>query len=162
MNKHWRENVAQENNFNIKSSLNQRQLYITKSDDSFIKEINEPIDYILDGLKPFKSYNYKVTVNCVYRKRTPDGEEGVPKAVITKFRTNEYMTKDNRLTLNQWLDHVKETDEGYGYFYEFIGISEVQLSIERTKPSLGSYTELPTRVRSKTKAILSIRHNKFN
>ena len=50
MNKHWRENVAQDKKFHIKSSFNQRQLYITKSDDSFIKDINEPIDYILDGL----------------------------------------------------------------------------------------------------------------
>ena len=50
MNKHWRENVAQDNNFIITSSFNQRQLYITKSDDSFIKDTNEPIDYILDGL----------------------------------------------------------------------------------------------------------------
>ena len=143
MNKHWRENVAQDNNFNIKSSFNQRQLYITKSDDSFIKVINEPIGYTLDGFKPFKSYKYKVTANCVYRKRTPDGEEGVPKTTKINFRTDEYMTKDHRLNLNQWLDHVKETYEGYGYDYDFIGISDVQLNIERTKPSLGSYTELP-------------------
>ena len=74
MNKHWRENVAQDNNFNIKSSFNQKQLYITKSDDSFINAVNEPIDYILDEFKPFKSYKYKVTANCVYRKRPPDGE----------------------------------------------------------------------------------------
>ena len=72
------------------------------------------------------------------------------------------MTKDRRLNLNQWLDHVKETYEGYGYIYEFIGISDVQLNIERIKPSLGSYTELPSGLRSKTKAILNIRNNKFN
>ena len=50
-NKHWREKEAPDNNFKNKSSFNQRQLYITKSDDSFIKDINEPIDYILDGFK---------------------------------------------------------------------------------------------------------------
>ena len=72
------------------------------------------------------------------------------------------MTKDHRLNLNQWLDHVKETYEGYGYDYEFIGISDVQLNIERTKPSLGSYTELPPGLRSKTKAKLNNRNNKFN
>ena len=38
----------------------------------------------------------------------------------------------------------------------------MQLNIERTKPSLGSYIELPTGLRSKTKAILNIRNNKFN
>ena len=72
------------------------------------------------------------------------------------------MAKDHRLNLKQWLDHVKETYEGYGYSYEFIGISDVQLNIERTKPSLGSYTELPPGLRSKTKVILNIRNNKFN
>ena len=53
------------------------------------------------------------------------------------------MTKHHRLNLNQWLDHVKETCEGYGYDNEFIGKSDVQLNIERTEPSFGSYTELP-------------------
>ena len=79
MNKIWRKNVAQDNNFNIKSSFSQKYLYITKSDDSFIKDIIEPIDYILDEFKSFKSYKYKVTATCLYRKRTPDGNEGVPK-----------------------------------------------------------------------------------
>ena len=162
MNKHWRENIAKDNTYKIKSSFNQRQLHITKSDKSFIKDINEPIDYILDGFKPFKYYKYKVSANWVYRKRTPNGEEGVPKVNKINFRTNEYMTKDHCLNLNQWLDHVKEIYEGYGYDYDFIGISDVQLSIERTKPSLGSYNALPPRLRSKTKTILIIRTNKFN
>ena len=72
------------------------------------------------------------------------------------------MDKDHRLNLNQWLDHVRETYEGYGYDYEFIGITDMQIYIERTKPSLGSYTELPPCLRHKTKAILNIRSNKFN
>ena len=38
----------------------------------------------------------------------------------------------------------------------------MHLNIERTKPSLGSCTELPPRLRRKTKAILNIRNNKFN
>ena len=41
-------------NYTIKSSFNQRQLYITKP-GSYINDINEPIDYTLDGFKPFKS-----------------------------------------------------------------------------------------------------------
>ena len=51
------------NNYTIKSSFNQKQLYITKP-GSYIIDINEPIDYILDGFKPFKSYKNKVTANC--------------------------------------------------------------------------------------------------
>ena len=165
MNKHWRENVVLNdlrssfaNNYNIKSSFNQRQLYITKSNGSFIKDNNEPVDYILDEFKPFKSYKYKVTANCLYKKK--DSEE--QKITNINFRTNEYMDKDHRLNLNQWLDHVRETYEGYGYDYEFIGITDMQINIERTKPSLGSYTELPPGLRDKTKAILNIRSNKFN
>ena len=69
MNKHWRENVVLNDNYNIKSSFNQRQLYITKPNGSFIKDINEPVDYMLDEFKLFKSYRYKVTANCLYRKR---------------------------------------------------------------------------------------------
>ena len=72
------------------------------------------------------------------------------------------MDKDHRLNLNQRLDHVRETYEGYGYDYEFIGITDMQINIERTKPSLGSYTELPSDLRDKTKAILNIRSIKFN
>ena len=62
------------------------------------------------------------------------------------------MDKDHQLNLNQWLDHVRETDEGYGYDYEFIGITDMQINIEWTKPSLGSYTELPPGLRDKNKS----------
>ena len=105
MNKHWRENVVLNDlrssfanqgtcfadNYNIKSSFNQRQLYITKSNGNFIKDINEPVDYILDEIKPFKSYKYKVTANCLYKKR--DSEEA--KTTNINFRTNEDMDKDH-------------------------------------------------------------------
>ena len=33
---------------------------------SFIKKINEPVNYILDDIKRFKSYKYKITVDCLY------------------------------------------------------------------------------------------------
>ena len=169
MNKHMRESVISTdprsgynnpsfaNNYTIKSSFNQRQLYITKP-GSYINDINEPIDYILDGLKPLKSNKYKVTANCLYKKR---GEEEA-KTTLINFRTDEYMNKDHRLDLNQWLDNFREIYEGYGYDYEFLGITDIQLNIERTKPSLGSYIELPPNLRTRTKSILNIKSNKFN
>ena len=67
MNKHMRESVISTDpsfanqgtcfadNYTIKSNFNQRQLYITKP-GSYINDINEPKDYLLDGFKPFKSY----------------------------------------------------------------------------------------------------------
>ena len=72
------------------------------------------------------------------------------------------MTKEHRLDLNQWLDNTKETYEGYGYDYEFLGITDIQLNIERTKISLGLYVELAPNLRTRTKAILKIKSNKFN
>ena len=72
------------------------------------------------------------------------------------------MTKDHQLDLNQWLDNTKETYEGYGYDYEFLGITDIQLNIERTKPSLGLYVELPPNLKTRTKAILKNKSNKFN
>ena len=72
------------------------------------------------------------------------------------------MPKDHRLDLNQWLDNTRETYEDYGYDYEFLGITDIQLNIERTKPSLGSYIELPPNLRTRIKAILNIKSNKFN
>ena len=83
------------NNYTIKSSFNQRKLYNTKP-GSYINDINEPIDYILAGFKSFKSYKYKVTANCLYKKR---GEEE-NKTTLMNFRTDENMTKDHRLHLN--------------------------------------------------------------
>ena len=169
MNKHMRESVISSdprsgytnpsfaNNYTIKSTFNQKQLYITKP-DSYINDINEPIDYILDGFKPFKSYKYKVTANCIYKRR---GEEET-KTTLINFRTDEYMTKDHRLDLNQWLDNTRETYEGYGYDYEFLGITDNKLNIKRTQPSLGLYVELPQNLRTRTKTILNIESNKFN
>ena len=93
-------------NYTIKSSFNQRQLYNTKP-GSYINDINESIDYILDGFKRFKSYKYKVTANCLYKNR---GEEET-KTTLRDFRTDEYMTKDHRLDLNNWLDNTRETYE---------------------------------------------------
>ena len=41
-------------------------------------------------------------------------------------------------------------------------MSVIQLGIEETKPSLGSYTELPPGLRDKIKAIFNNRNDKLN
>ena len=106
------------------------------------------------GLNHLNHINIKVTDNCLYKKR--GGEEDT-KTTLINFRTDENITKDHRLYLNQWLDNTRETYEGYDYDYEFLGIADIQLNIERTKPSLGSYIELPPNLRTRTKAILNIK-----
>ena len=72
------------------------------------------------------------------------------------------MTKDHQLDLNQWRDCSTEFYEGYDYDYEFIGITDLQINIARTKPSLGFFNELPPGLREITKAILNIRSKKYN
>ena len=37
--------------------------------------------------------------------------EGDPKITIINFRTEEYMTKDHQIDLNQWLDYSREIYE---------------------------------------------------
>ena len=42
---------------------------------------------------------------------------------------------------NRWLDFKKEIYEGYGYYFEFLGIRSIQFNIEPTKASIGSYID---------------------
>ena len=72
------------------------------------------------------------------------------------------MTKDQRLDLNQWLYYSRETYEGNGFEYVFIDVTDKRLSLEKPKPSLLFFTDLSPGLRSRTKAILNIKSNKFN
>ena len=157
-NKHWRENKAITGDYDIKSKINQQQLYFTKSNDELIENINELEDYILDEFKPFKSNKYKVTVNFLYKKR-----ESVEEITITaNFTAEEYKTNDQRLDLNQSLNYSRQTYEGYGFDYEFIGVTDIQIKLERAKPSLGSFNEIAFGLRNRTKAILNFRSDRNN
>ena len=109
MNKHCRENISTTNDYVTKSSFNQTQIYITKLKNELIEKVNESVDYILGEFIPIKSYKYKVTVNCLYKRRKLAGD---PKTTSINFKTEEYMTKHFQLDLNQWLDYFRETCEG--------------------------------------------------
>ena len=43
----------------------------------------------------------------------------------------------------QWLDFEKEIYEGNGYDFEILGLRSIQINIEPTKASIGSYIDLP-------------------
>ena len=58
MNKHWRKQIAVTNDYVVKSSFNQKQIFITELNNELIQNINEPVDYILDESIPFKSYKF--------------------------------------------------------------------------------------------------------
>ena len=55
----------------------------------------------------------------------------------------------------------KEIYEGYGYDFEFLGLRSVQINIEPTKASIGSYIDLPPDLKN-SKPILNIRNSTCN
>ena len=132
MNKYWRENIATTSDYDIKSSCNQRQLHVTNFSNKFIEKVIEPVDYILDEVKPYISYNYKVTLISLFKKRESEEE----KITNANFRADGYMAKDPRLDLNQWLKYSRETYEGYGYDYEFFGVTYIQLKLTIEKKTI--------------------------
>ena len=58
----------------------------------------------------------------------------------------------------QWLDFEKQIFEGYGYDFEFLGIRSIQLNIEPTKASIGSYVDLPCDLKN---AKINIKYTQF-
>ena len=60
-----------------------------------------------------------------------------------------------------WLNFEKETNEGYGNDFEFLGIRSIHLNIEPTKASIGSYIDLPPDLKN-SKSILNIRSYKYS
>ena len=61
----------------------------------------------------------------------------------------------------QWLNFEKEIYEGYGYDFEFLGLRSIQINIEPTKASIGSYIDLPPDLKN-SKSILNIRNSTYN
>ena len=61
------------------------------------------------------------------------------------------MTRTLNQVINQWLELSTETVEGQGYDQEFVVVTDVQLNVEVTKPSLGATTNLPDDLKNKTK-----------
>ena len=61
----------------------------------------------------------------------------------------------------QWLNFEKEIYEGYGYDFEFLGLRSIQINIEPTKASIGSFIDFPLDLKS-SKSILNLRNSKYN
>ena len=64
--------------FDINSSQNMREIYITDKGGNYIEDIDEATNYSLEEIKncyqfrKVKSFNYKVTAECEYKKRTKE------------------------------------------------------------------------------------------
>ena len=64
----------------------------------------------------------------------------------------------------KWLNFEKRKKEKYedcGYDFEFLGLRSIQINIEPTKASIGSYKDLTPDLKN-SKSILSIRNYKYN
>ena len=159
-------------NFDINSSQNMREFYITDKGGNYIEDIDEATNYSLEEIKncyqfrKVKSFKYKITAECNYKKRTKE------EVKTTKIFFNTDYIYNNAIReavspiyvygdFNQWLDFEKEIYEGYGYDFEFPGIRSIKLNIEPTKASNGSYTDLPPDLKN-SKSILNIRSYKYN
>ena len=151
--------------FDINSSQNMREFYITDKDGNYIEDIDEATNYSLEEIKncyqfrKVRSFKYKITAECEYKKRTK-GEVKITKI----FFNTDYII--NRAIYNygdfkQWLDFEKEIYEGYGYDFEFLGLRSIQLNIEPIKASIGIHIDLPPDLKN-SKSILNIRNYKYN
>ena len=162
---HNRKYLENTEDFDINSSQNMKEFYITDKGGNYFKDIDEATNYSLEEIKNcyqfrrVKSFKYKIKVECDYKKRT---KEDVKIAKI--FFNTDYINK-NAIYENgdfaDWLNFEKETYEGYGYDFESLGIRSIQLNIEPTKASIGSYIDLPADLKN-SKSILNIRNSKYN
>ena len=162
---HNRKYLENTEDFDINSSQKMREFYISDKGGNYIEDIDEATNYSLEEIKncyrfrKVKSFKYKITAECDYKKRTKE------EVKTTKIFFNTDYINNNAIyeygDFNRWLDFEKEIYEGYGYDFEFLGIRSIQLNIEPTKASIGSYIELPPDLKN-SKSILNIRSYKYN
>ena len=151
--------------FDINSSQIMREFYIKDEGGNYIEDINEATNYSLEEIKicyqfrKVKSFKYKVTAECDYRKRTKEEVKITKIFFNTDYNINKaiYDYED----FKQRLDFKKELYEGSGYDFEFLGLRSIQLNIEPTKASNGSYIELLPDLKY-SKPLLNIRSYKYN
>ena len=151
--------------FDINSSQNMREFYITDKYGNYIEDIDEAINNSLEEIKncyqfcKVRSFKYKITAKCEYKKRTREEDK------ITKIFFNTDYINNNAAydygDFKQRLDFEKEIYESYGYDFEFLGLRSILISIEPTKASIGSHIDLPPDLKnSKSKLIIcNSKHN---
>ena len=137
-----------------------REFIITDKGGNYIEDIDEATNCSLEEIKnsyqfrKVKSFKYKITAECDYKKRTKEEVKTTKIFFNTDYIDNNAIYENG--DLKYWLDFDKEIYEGYGYDFEFLGIRSIQLNIEPTKASIGSYIDLPADLKN-SKSILNIR-----
>ena len=75
---HIRKYLENTENFDINSSQNMREFFITDKAGNYIEDIDEAVNNSLEEIKncyqyrKVKSFNYKNTAECEYKKRTKE------------------------------------------------------------------------------------------
>ena len=158
---HNRKYLENTEHFDINSSQNMKEFYITDKAGNYIEDIDEAVNNSLNELKTGyhfrkgKSFKYKVTAECYYKKRSKDEVKTTKIFFITDYINAIYEYGD----FKQWLIFEKEIYEGFGYDFELLGLRSIQINIEPTKASIGSYIDLPPDLKN-SKSILNIRNSK--
>ena len=134
--------------FDVNSIQKKKEFYITDGAGNYIEDIDEAINNSLEEIKNCdKSFKYEITAECECKKRTKE------EVKITKTFFNTDYIINNAIydygDFKQWLDFETEIYEGYDYDFEFLGLRSVQINIEPTKASIGSYIDLPPISKSK-------------
>ena len=133
--------------FDINSSQNMREFYITDKVGNYIEDIDETINNSLEEIKncyryrKVKSFKCKITAECEYKKSTKEEVKTTKIFFNTVYIINNALYENGDFT--QCLNFEKEIYEGYGYDFEFLGLISIQINIEPTKASIGSYIDLP-------------------
>ena len=123
-----------------------KEFFIADKAGSYIEDIDEAINNSLEETKncyqyiKVKSFKYKITTECEYKKRT----KKEVKTTIIFFNTDYIINNEiyEYGDFKQGLDFEKEISEGYGYDFEFLGKESFQINIEPNKASIGSYIDL--------------------
>ena len=135
----------------ITSSQNMKEFYITDKAGNSIEDIDEAINNSLEEIKncyqfrKVKRFKYKITAKCEYKRRTKEEVKTTKIFFNTDYVINNVIYENGD---KQWLNFEKEIYEGYGYDYEFLGLRSIQIIIEPTKASVGSYIDSPPPPRS--------------
>ena len=133
--------------FDRNSSQNIREFYITDKGGNYIEDIDEAINYYLEEIKScyqfrkVKSFKYKITAECEYKKRTKEEVKTTKIFFNTDYIINNAIYENVDFT--QLLNFEKEIYKGYGYDFEFLGLRSIQINFEPTKASIGIYIDLP-------------------
>ena len=127
---HNRKYLENTDDFDINSSQNMSEFYITDKGVNYIEDIDEATNYSLEEIKncyqfrKVKSFKYKITAECEYKKRTKEEVKTTKIFFNTDYIINNAIYENGDFT--QWLNFAKEIYESYGYDFEFLGIRSFQ------------------------------------